>query len=135
MRGDPQYLGQMLANLIENGIKYTSDIGKRASVDLACKEERWGVVRVQDDGPGISEEHLPLLFERFYHVDKTRSRKQRGSAQDHEEPGGTGLGLSIVEWIVHAHGGEIRVESRIGVGTLFEVCLPLLTGTKEEEPV
>src|SRR5947208_4610487 len=57
--GDPQYLGQMLTNLIENGIKYSSGIGKRVHIELACEQERWGVVRVQDDGPGISNDHLP----------------------------------------------------------------------------
>src|SRR2546430_7925334 len=115
VRGDPQYLGQMLTNLIENGIKYTSGIGKRVFVELACEQKRWGVVRVQDDGPGISEEHLPYLFERFYRVDKARSPRQKGLVQSskpgHEEPGGTGLGLSIVQWIVQAHGGQIHVES------------------------
>jgi len=128
--GDSQYLGQMLTNLIENGIKYTSGVGKRVFVELAIEEERWGVVRVQDDGPGISGEHLPLLFERFYRVDKARSRGQRGHAsnskQGNEELGGTGLGLSIVRWIIQVHGGEIRVESTIGAGTLFVVRLPLL---------
>src|SRR5437868_12213577 len=74
--GDPQYLGQMLTNLIENGIKYTSGSGKRVYIELACEQKRWGVVRVQDDGPGISEEHLPSLFERFYRVDKARSRSR-----------------------------------------------------------
>jgi len=128
--GDPQYLGQMLTNLIENGIKYTSGIGKRVYIELAIEQKRWGVVRVQDDGPGISEEHLPSLFERFYRVDKARSRRQKEPVQsskpDQGKPGGSGLGLSIVQWIVQAHGGEIRVESNIGVGSLFEVRLPLL---------
>src|SRR5438270_10765724 len=79
VRGDPQYLGQMVANLIENGIKYTSGTGTRVYVELACEQGRpqgptpqhltplaptWGIVRVQDDGPGISEDHLPSLFER-----------------------------------------------------------------------
>src|SRR6266705_3462576 len=79
--GDPQYLGQMLTNLIENGIKYSSGIGNRVYIELACERQRWGVVRVQDDGPGISEEHLPLLFERFYRVDKARSRRQKKPEQ------------------------------------------------------
>src|ERR1700730_9357665 len=87
VRGDPQYLGQMLTNLIENGIKYTSGIGKRVHVELACEEKRWGVVRVQDDGPGISEEHLPSLFERFYRVDKARSSNQKSSKPGTTEPG------------------------------------------------
>jgi signal transduction histidine kinase len=133
--GDPQYLGQMLTNLIENGIKYTSGIGKRVYIELACEQKRWGVVRVKDDGPGISEEHLPSLFERFYRVDKARSRRQKGPVQsskpDHGKPGGSGLGLSIVQWIVQAHGGEIRVESNIGAGSLFEVRLPLLNSAEE----
>ena len=135
VRGDPQYLGQMLANLIENGIKYTSGTGKRVYVELACEQQRWGIVRVRDDGPGISDEHLPYLFERFYRVDKARSRVQKGTVQSNNpgkaEPGGSGLGLSIVQWIVQAHGGEIRVESTIGVGSLFEVRLPLLNKARE----
>jgi heavy metal sensor kinase len=130
VRGDPQYLGQMLTNLIENGIKYTSGIGKRVRVELACEQERWGVVRVQDDGPGIPAEHLPSLFERFYRVDKVRSHSQKGLAQsgkpDHEEPDGNGLGLSIVQWIVQVHGGEVCVQSRLGSGSVFVVRLPLL---------
>src|SRR5437868_7624250 len=76
VRGDPQYLGQMMTNLIENGIKYSSGIGKRVYIELACEQERWGVVRVQDDGSGISEEQLPYVFERFYRVDKARSRSR-----------------------------------------------------------
>src|SRR6266566_2467393 len=137
VRGDPQYLGQMLSNLIENGIKYTSGSGTRVHVELACEEERWGIVRVQDDGPGISEDHLPSLFERFYRVDKARSRKPKGPEQSSKpgsaEPGGSGLGLSIAQWIVQAHGGEIRVESKIGTGSLFEVRLPLLNRAENEE--
>ncbi len=135
MRGDPQYLGQMLTNLIENGIKYSSGIGKRVSISLACAEGRWVVVRVRDDGPGIAEEHLPSLFERFYRVDKARLRGQTRPAHaaqpEQEMPGGSGLGLSIVQWIVQAHGGQIRVESTIGAGSLFEVRLPLFTQAEE----
>jgi signal transduction histidine kinase len=129
--GDPHYLGQMLTNLIENGIKYTSGVGRRVHVELACEKSCWGVVRVQDDGPGISSEHVPYLFERFYRVDKARSRRQKEPAQmadpDSLKPGGTGLGLAIVQWIVQAHEGEIRVQSEIGNGSLFEVRLPLLS--------
>ena len=135
VRGDPQYLGQMLTNLIENGIKYSSGIGKRVYIELACEQECRGVVRVQDDGPGISNDHLPYLFERFYRVDKARSRRPLlpalSSKPGYGEPGGSGLGLSIVQWIVQAHGGEIRVESKIGAGTLFEVRLPLLNMAEE----
>jgi len=84
----------MLTNLIENGIKYTSGIGKRVSVELSIDRQRRGVVRVQDDGPDIAIEDLPWLFERFYRVDKARSRRQKKTAQDSEpsrtEPGGSG---------------------------------------------
>ena len=124
--GDPHYLNRMLMNLVENAIKYSSGIGKRVHVELACEQDRWGIVRVQDDGPGIAAEDLPFLFERFYRVDRARKRKQK----DQEPPGGSGLGLSIAQWITQAHGGEIRVASKVGGGSTFEVRLPLL---KENE--
>jgi signal transduction histidine kinase len=129
--GDPQYLSRMLMNLIENGIKYTSGTGTRVHVELAC-EESWAVLRVQDDGPGIAEEHLPYLFERFYRVDKARSRRaeQPDSTPGGQETEGIGLGLAIVQWIVQAHGGQLRVESTIGAGSLFEVRLPRLRQEK-----
>ncbi|MFL5629150.1 MAG: sensor histidine kinase [Ktedonobacteraceae bacterium] len=133
--GDPQYLSRMLMNLIENAIKYTSGIGTRVHVELACEQERWAVMRVQDDGPGIAEEHLPSLFERFYRVDKARGRRkleQIGVVAGKEEPGGTGLGLAIVHWIIQAHGGEIRVESKLGSGSIFQVELPLLRREKSD---
>ena len=130
--GDPQYLSRMFMNLIENAIKYTSGIGTRVHVELACEQERWAVMRVQDDGPGIAEEHLPSLFERFYRVDKARARKieQTSVAPGKQDPGGTGLGLAIVQWIVQAHGGEVRVESKLGSGSVFQVRLPLLRREK-----
>src|SRR5205814_10391116 len=110
-------------------------IGTRLCVELGCEEGCWGIVRVQDDGPGISEDHLPSLFERFYRVDKARSRKpkepEQSSKPGNAEPGGSGLGLSIAQWIVQAHGGEIHVESTIGAGSLFEVRLPLLNKAQE----
>jgi len=71
-------------------------------------------IEVGDQGPGIAPQHLPRLFERFYRVDKARSRKM----------GGTGLGLAIVKHIVQAHGGEVSVESTQGQGTRFTIQLP-----------
>lgn len=126
--GDPQYLTRTVTNLVENGIKYTRGIGTRVHVELTDEQGRWGVIRVQDDGPGIAEEHLPYLFDRFYRVDhaRTHNLKERTSVRPNEEgPGGTGLGLSIVQWIVQAHGGEVRVKSEVRRGSLFEVRLPL----------
>ncbi len=74
-----------------------------------------GCIAIQDTGIGIAPQHLPLIFERFYRVDPARSQRVEGS----------GLGLSIVEWIVHAHGGSIDVESQEGRGSTFSVTLPL----------
>ncbi|HEU5376278.1 MAG TPA: HAMP domain-containing sensor histidine kinase [Ktedonobacteraceae bacterium] len=128
--GDPQYLSQVLTNLLENAIKYTSGIGTHVHVELACEQMRRAVLSVQDDGPGIAEEHLPLLFERFYRVDKARRQRTREQADrvaGKDEPGGTGLGLAIVQWIVQAHDGEVRVESKPGSGSTFQVRLPLLS--------
>src|SRR6266567_1637883 len=132
--GDPQYLSRLLLNLIENAIKYSSGIGTRVHVELACEQEQWAVVRVQDDGPGIAQEHLPSLFERFYRVDKARARKSEHTsvAAGQQDPGGTGLGLAIVYWISQAHGGEVRVESKPGSGSIFQVRLPLLRREKSD---
>src|SRR6266516_4341374 len=132
--GDPQYLSRLLLNLIENAIKYSSGIGTRVHVELACEQEQWAVGRVQDDGPGIAQEHLPSLFERFYRVDKARARKSEHTsvAAGQQDPGGTGLGLAIVYWISQAHGGEVRVESKPGSGSIFQVRLPLLRREKSD---
>jgi heavy metal sensor kinase len=114
IQGDRRYLLQMLSNLIENGIKYTGGEEKKVRIDTGLDEgSAW--VRVSDTGEGILPEHLPHLFNRFYRVDKVRSRNGE------DEPGGNGLGLSIVEWIARAHDGEVRVESTPGKGTVFEV--------------
>jgi signal transduction histidine kinase len=129
VNGDQQYLSRMMINLIENAIKYTRGIGKRAHVELAEKHGKWGSIRVWDDGPGIAEEHLPNLFDRFYRVDKARSHNEQKLSHrtpSGTQPGGTGLGLSIVQWIVQGHGGEVLVESKMGEGSTFEVRLPLL---------
>ncbi len=106
-------LKQILINLIDNAIKYTPDDGHVAvSVDV---EDEKLVLRVKDDGIGIEQESIPRLFERFYRVDKGRSRSM----------GGTGLGLAIVKHIVIELGGRIDVSSTYGEGSVFTVVLPL----------
>lgn len=102
---------QVIVNLVENALKYTNEGG----VDFRL-EDQGEFVRfdVTDTGIGIPEEHVPRLFERFYRVDKARSRAG----------GGTGLGLSIVKHIVEAHGGSIHVDSAQNLGTTFSVVLP-----------
>ncbi|MCX5662401.1 MAG: ATP-binding protein [Planctomycetota bacterium] len=108
-------LEQAVVNLLDNAIKY-SDPG--ASVDLnALADEREVRIEVRDTGSGIPAEHLPRIFERFYRVDKARSRRL----------GGTGLGLAIVKHIAQAHRGSISVASTVGKGSVFTLHLPLLT--------
>jgi two-component system phosphate regulon sensor histidine kinase PhoR len=106
-------MNQVFGNLIENGVKY-GKAGQRVLVGARLLE---GEVEffVQDFGPGIASEHLERIFERFYRVDKARSR----------ESGGTGLGLAIVKHIVLAHGGRIWAESELGAGAAFHFTLPL----------
>ncbi len=110
--GDSQKIHQVVVNLLSNAISYTGD-GEYIAVEVRGTEK--GVeVSVADNGIGISPEHLPRVFERFYRVDKGRSR----------EEGGTGLGLSIVKHIVEAHGGWVSVESKPGQGSRFCFFLP-----------
>ncbi len=105
-------LEQALVNLIDNAVKYSPE-GTEVEVDLSLADG--GIrIRVSDQGPGIARQHLPRIFERFYRVDKARSRKL----------GGTGLGLAIVKHIVQAHGGEVTADSAPGRGTRFTITLP-----------
>lgn len=112
VQADRDRLVQVLLNLVDNAVRHTPE-GGSVTVCLGAGPDRVSI-QVRDTGEGIPEEHLPRLFERFYRVDASRSRKS----------GGTGLGLSIVRQIVEAHGGSIGVESRPGVGTTFRVDLP-----------
>jgi two-component system phosphate regulon sensor histidine kinase PhoR len=112
VRADSFRLEQMFVNLLDNGLKYTEKGG--VTVGLKSKENEV-IIEVEDTGIGIAAEHLPRIFERFYTVDKARSRKL----------GGTGLGLSIVKHIVFLHGGKIQVKSDLGLGTKFTVTLPV----------
>ncbi len=111
-RINPTMLEQAVINLIDNAVKY-SEPGTAVNVQAECRDRE---VRIQvvDQGSGIPAEHLPRLFERFYRVDKARSRKL----------GGTGLGLAIVKHIVQAHKGRVEVESKPGSGSTFTIHLP-----------
>jgi phosphate transport system substrate-binding protein len=113
---DPDAMNQVFGNLIENALKY-GKAGKRIASARGCWKTEVEF-SVQDFGPGIASEHLDRIFERFYRVDKARSR----------ESGGTGLGLAIVKHIVLAHGGRIWAESELGAGAAFHFTLPLASG-------
>ncbi|MFZ1573090.1 MAG: heavy metal sensor histidine kinase [Chlorobiota bacterium] len=110
---DAPKLHQMFFNLIDNAIKYTPDNGM-IGINLDS-DGKYAIVRVRDTGIGISPEHQKKIFDRFYRVDKARSR----------EMGGAGLGLSIVEWTVQEHNGDISVTSEVGQGSTFIVRIPL----------
>jgi two-component system OmpR family sensor kinase len=111
--GDRDRLKQLLLNLVDNAIKYTPSGGEvRLSLE---RDTQWVRVTVSDTGIGIPTEDLPRIFDRFYRVDKARSR----------EMGGSGLGLAIAKWITDAHGGRIEVQSEVGKGTIFTLWLPL----------
>ena len=115
-RINPPLLEQAVSNLLDNAIKY-SPPACAVRVTAAATSESV-TITVADSGPGIPEQHLPRLFERFYVIDKARSRKM----------GGTGLGLAIVKHIVQSHGGQITASSKIGQGSTFTITLPLATG-------
>ena len=110
---NPQLLEQALVNLIDNAIKY-SDPGSYILISVETLERQVRIA-VKDHGCGIAAEHIPRLFERFYRVDKARSRAL----------GGTGLGLAIVKHIVLSHRGRVEVDSRMGEGSTFTICLPV----------
>lgn len=112
LTGDEDLLKRMVLNLLDNAVKYTPE-GGEISVELAGRNGHAQVI-VRDTGIGIPEKDQPHIFDRFYRVDKARSRAQ----------GGAGLGLSIVRWIVEAHGGTVIVESNPGSGSSFIVKLP-----------
>lgn len=108
---NPARIKELLINLLDNALKYTES----GQVKLICCEDGNDLfICVEDTGIGMEKEQLPRIFERFYRIDKSRSRKQ----------GGTGLGLSIVKHIVELYNGKIHVESEVGKGTRFEIRLP-----------
>jgi signal transduction histidine kinase len=108
---DPAKLHDIVRNLVENAVNYSPD---EAEIRLAATRRNGTVdVSVADSGPGIPPEDLTRVFERFYRVDKSRSR-----------PGGTGLGLAIVKHLAELHGGEVKAANRPGGGAVFTVTLP-----------
>lgn len=117
---DPHRLVQMLTNLIDNAIKFNRPGG---AVSIKYEGGVRNQISVEDTGEGIPGHHLDRLFERFYRVDRARSR----------ELGGTGLGLAIVKHLARAHGGEVTVESRFGEGTRFTIELPSEATTRDEQ--
>ena len=116
--GDYDRLQQLFINLVDNAVKYTPPGGSvtitATHAHFNAQADAWVEIAVADTGAGIAEKDLPRLTERFYRVDKARSR----------ELGGTGLGLAIVKHIVLAHGGELKIESAINHGTTVRVLLP-----------
>ncbi len=113
LRVNPSMIEQALVNLLDNAIKYSGESGW---VDVhAGLQDSECFIRVADQGCGIPPEHIPRLFERFYRVDKARSRNL----------GGTGLGLAIVKHIVQAHRGRVEVSSQVGKGSVFTLYLPI----------
>ena len=112
VNGDVERLQQVISNLVVNSIKYGQERGTtEVSVENLIKNKV--IVRVTDNGEGIAKEHIPRLFERFYRVDKSGSRKE----------GGSGLGLAIVKHIIEAHNEKIYIESQLGIGSEFSFTL------------
>jgi two-component system phosphate regulon sensor histidine kinase PhoR len=112
LSADPLRVTQVLGNLLDNALKHTP---RGARIDVSLRSLPDAIrVSVRDTGPGIPESDIPHVFERFYRVDKGRSR----------DTGGTGLGLSIVKHIVQLHGGRVWVESTLGSGSVFHFTLP-----------
>jgi two-component system phosphate regulon sensor histidine kinase PhoR len=110
---DPILMEQAIVNLVDNAVKYSDSAGQ---VDIIVSQKAQFIdIVVKDQGVGINNEHLPKIFNRFYRVDKSRSRKN----------GGTGLGLAIVKHIVQYHHGNIKVKSIKGKGSSFIITIPV----------
>jgi signal transduction histidine kinase len=112
IRGSQRDLALLVRNLVDNAIRYSHE-GGEVRVDIACEDDVV-TLRVSDTGIGIPSKDIPRIFERFYRVDRARSR----------ETGGTGLGLAIVKHVVENHGGTMEVDSELGRGTTFEISFP-----------
>jgi signal transduction histidine kinase len=119
--GDGLRMEQIFSNLLDNAIRYTERGTVKVSMEVV--ESKYVKVTIEDTGQGIPKDELPYIFERFYRVEKSRSR----------DYGGTGLGLSIVKNLIELQDGSIQVESEVGSGTRFEICFPTLETYEREE--
>ena len=119
MRADGRRLEQALQNLVANAVRHTPDGGR---VSLSAEQAEGGTrIRVEDTGTGIPPEHLPLVFDRFYKIDRARASGQAGS----------GLGLSIVKAIVERHGGRVSAGNAPAGGARFDIVIPGATCSAE----
>ena len=118
--GDRDALKRAVANLLENAVRL-APAGSRIRLATGSEDDQaW--IAVADEGPGIAPEDQPHVFDRFWRADKARSRAD----------GGTGLGLAIVRQIAESHGGQVRLQSKVGVGSSFVVWLPVAAGSSGE---
>jgi heavy metal sensor kinase len=115
VHGDPIFLRQAIVNIIHNAVKF-SPAGGIITIRIQRDSSDQARIDIADSGPGISPEHAEHVFDRFYRVDKSRSR----------DAGGAGLGLSIAQWAVRAHGGRINVKTAPGEGCVFQIFLPAM---------
>jgi signal transduction histidine kinase len=120
--GSGRDLALLVRNLIDNAVRYTPR-GGRVDVSVAAEDGKV-ILRVADTGMGIPQRDLPRVFERFYRVDRARSR----------ETGGTGLGLAIVRHVAENHGGEVTVQSELSAGSTFVVRLPVADAPRGDAP-
>lgn len=118
---DPDRFVQIVTNIISNAIKYTG-IGGSIDVGVTMDQKEMVTIYCRDNGIGISEHDLPLIFNRFYRADKARTR----------DTGGIGVGLSIAKALIEAHGGTVQAESKIGEGSMFRIDIPLVRSPKNE---
>ncbi len=114
IEGDLEYLQEVFVNIIDNSVKFTQEYGK-IEVSVVLQEDKKLHIKVSDNGIGISEENLPLIFNRFYQADGSSTRKY----------GGNGLGLYICKKVIVAHNGQMWAQSKEGVGTDIHILLPL----------
>jgi signal transduction histidine kinase len=141
--GDPDRLRQLLFILLDNAIRYTPKGGKITvethvrthSHLLGGATHRTVTLQVRDTGVGIASEHVPHIFEPFYRPHGARNTQPGEGVTTLDSPdasNGTGLGLALASWIAHAHGGDIRVESTAGKGSVFTVTLPLASAASAQ---